>query len=82
VRPLRFLRRPDPDGDPIEWAVLEDTDLSTSVWETPDGWCWGVHQGKRFVDNGLADTRRLARLQSRRYAAGIMAHVLHWGRWS
>lgn len=83
VTVLRFLRRPDPDGDPIEWSELEDTDLMAAVWLDDSGThCWSVAQGKRHLENGLSTTRRSARLESRRYAVHAMTHVLDWGRWS
>jgi hypothetical protein len=82
VAALRFLRRKDPDGDPIEWSELEGTDLTAAVWVDDSGvHCWSVRQGKRHLENGTADTRGLARLESRRYAAHAMAFVLSWGRW-
>jgi hypothetical protein len=83
LRVLRFLPRPDVDDDPTESWTLEDTDLVSLVWYDAEGdWCWAVRQGRRHVDNGLSDTRRRAVVDSRRYAAGVMAHVLDWGRWS
>jgi hypothetical protein len=83
VTVLRFIRRPDPDGDPIEWHGLEGTDLMAAVWrDQSDTWCWSVAQGKRHLENGLSSTQDLARLESRRHAVHVMAHVLHWGRWS
>jgi len=82
VEALRFLRRRDPDGDPIEWAELETTDLVTAVWESDLTWCWRLHRGRESVDEGLAPTRALAKLQSRRAAALALAQDLQLGSWS
>ena len=82
VRVLRFLPRPDLDDDPTESWTLEGTDIVQSVWRSEDSWCWAVRQGRRPVENGLADSRRSARLESQRHAVHVMAHVLDWGRWA
>lgn len=82
MRVLRFLPRPDLDDDPTESWTLEGSDIVHHVWRSDDSWCWSVRQGTHPVDNGLAETRGRALVDSRRYAVGVMAAVLDWGRWA
>jgi hypothetical protein len=68
VTVLRFLPRPDVEGDPTESWTLEDSSIVASVWPAGDCWGWSVHRGRQFVENGLSATGSSARLESRRCA--------------